>query len=35
HVGKLDKSFKVGEEQGWLFVDMKQDWNQVFKESTK
>ncbi|MFB5141190.1 HAD family hydrolase [Vibrio diabolicus] len=35
HVGKLDKSFKVGEEQGWLFVDMKQDWSQVFKEAMK
>lgn len=35
HVGKLDKSFGIGKEQGWIFVDMKQDWNKVFKEPIK
>ncbi len=35
HVGTLDKSFEIGKEQGWIFVDMKQDWNKVFKDSMK
>ncbi|UTV29654.1 HAD family hydrolase [Photobacterium atrarenae] len=30
-VGRLDKSFEVGQKEGWLFVDMKNDWKTIYK----
>lgn len=30
-VGRLDKSFEVGKKEGWLFVDMKNDWKTIYK----
>ncbi|MEY3828069.1 MAG: hypothetical protein RLZZ148_2896 [Cyanobacteriota bacterium] len=29
-VGKLDKALDIARSQGWLIVDMKKDWRQVF-----
>lgn len=30
HVGRLDKALDAAAENGWVLVDMKNDWNQVF-----
>jgi phosphoglycolate phosphatase-like HAD superfamily hydrolase len=30
HVGKLDKALDMAEKDGWLVVDMKNDWKTVF-----
>ena len=32
HVGKLEKGLDDAEEQGWIIVDMKNDWKTVFPE---
>ena len=30
HIGRLDKALDQAKEKGWLVVDMKSDWKQVF-----
>ncbi|MGC1480244.1 MAG: HAD family hydrolase [Chthoniobacterales bacterium] len=30
HVGKLDKGLDAAAERGWVVVDMKADWNQIY-----
>ncbi len=30
HIGRLDKGLDEAGRRGWIVVDMKQDWNQVF-----
>jgi len=30
HVGRLDKALDMAADKGWVVVDMKNDWNQVF-----
>ena len=30
HVGRLDTALDVAKQQGWLIVDMKREWNQIF-----
>ncbi len=30
HVGKLDKVLDMAEANGWIIVDMKRDWKQIF-----
>ena len=30
HVGRLDKALDAAPDNGWVIVDMKNDWNQVF-----
>jgi hypothetical protein len=30
HVGKLDKALDRADANGWIVVDMKNDWNRVF-----
>lgn len=32
HVGRLDRALDVAEERGWLVVDMKRDWAQIYPE---
>jgi len=29
-VGRLDKALDTAADKGWVVVDMKNDWNQVF-----
>jgi hypothetical protein len=33
HVGTLDKVLDEADANGWLIVDMKKDWNQIFSFS--
>ncbi|MCH9655921.1 MAG: haloacid dehalogenase-like hydrolase [Planctomycetes bacterium] len=30
HIGKLDKALDVAKENGWIIVNMKKDWKQIF-----
>ncbi len=30
HVGTLDKVLDIAADQGWIIVDMKKDWKEVF-----
>ncbi len=30
HVGRLDKALDAAEAQGWLLIDMKNDWSAIF-----
>jgi phosphoserine phosphatase len=30
HIGKLDKGLEKANEKGWLLVNMKNDWNQIY-----
>jgi hypothetical protein len=30
HVGTLNKALDQADENGWVIVDMKKDWKQVF-----
>ena len=30
HVGTLDKALDQANAKGWIVVDMKKDWNQIF-----
>lgn len=30
HVGRLDKALDAAVENGWIVVDMKDDWKQIF-----
>ena len=32
HIGKLDKGLDVANEKGWLVVDMKEDWKEIYNE---
>jgi hypothetical protein len=32
HVGKLDKGLDEADAKGWIVVDMKNDWNTIYKE---
>ncbi|RLA46512.1 MAG: haloacid dehalogenase-like hydrolase, partial [Gammaproteobacteria bacterium] len=32
HVGQLDKALDQADANGWIIVDMKKDWRQVFPE---
>ncbi len=32
HIGRLDKALDQAEEEGWLVVDMKSDWKQVYPD---
>ncbi len=31
HIGKLDKGLDQAEQRHWILVDMKNDWNKIFK----
>ena len=31
-IGRLDRGLDESEERGWIVVDMKSDWKQVFPE---
>ncbi|MCU7960069.1 MAG: haloacid dehalogenase-like hydrolase [gamma proteobacterium symbiont of Bathyaustriella thionipta] len=33
HVGKLDKALDAANKNGWLVVDMQQDWNRIYPSS--
>ena len=33
HVGTLDKALDQADTNGWVIVDMKKDWKQVFPEN--
>ena len=35
HVGKLDKAFDQADANGWIIVDMKNDWKQIFPKIEK
>lgn len=30
HIGKLDKALDEANARGWVVVDMKRDWRQIF-----
>jgi phosphoglycolate phosphatase-like HAD superfamily hydrolase len=32
HVGTLNKALDLADTMGWIIVDMKEDWNQIFPE---
>ncbi len=31
-VGKLDKALDAAPQEGWIVVDMKNDWKQIFPQ---
>jgi hypothetical protein len=31
HIGQLDQGLDVAIEKGWTIVDMKMDWNKIYK----
>jgi len=33
HIGRLDKALDEAAQRGWIVVDMKKDWNQIFSDS--
>lgn len=33
HIGKLDKALDQAKQQGWIVVDMKDDWRQIYPEA--
>lgn len=35
HIGKLDRGLDEGKKRGWTFVDMKNDWKQIFPDLQK
>ena len=35
HVGKLDQVLDTADDEGWIVVDMRDDWNRVFPDSNQ
>lgn len=35
HIGKLDRGLDEGKKRGWTFVDIKNDWKQIFPDLQK
>jgi hypothetical protein len=35
HIGRLDKALDEASQRGWVVVDMKADWSQIYPDSGK